>query len=121
MSRNDLDNLLRDHLADELGPERGRAEAAFRRRVTDPMQRRLSVPKKREVVDSPWSNRMVVGFALAACVALGTVLPRFLAYPTHGPADLPSSDRIFDTTTAGDRNPDLNDRDVRRDQLLIPK
>ncbi len=115
MSRNDLENLLRDHLADELGAQRGRAERAFRRRVTDPMQRGLAVQSARP---SPWAHRMMVGVALAACVALGTVLPRFLASPTHAPADHPGANRIFDATTAGDRN--VPYRSVDPDQVLIP-
>lgn len=79
MTRDDspIDDLLRSHFAGELDRQRGRCERAFLQQVTGPMQRRLDagVPSRRII---PWRNYSAVGLAMAACMAVGFVLPSVL-------------------------------------------
>jgi hypothetical protein len=77
MSRDELDDLLRLHLRDKLSGQRGRALRAFEERVTRPMQMRLSRPT-RSTRQRQWAT---TALAMAACMAVGFVLPRFLASP----------------------------------------
>ncbi|HEX8341768.1 MAG TPA: hypothetical protein VF624_12735 [Tepidisphaeraceae bacterium] len=80
-----MDNLLRSHLRDQLSGQRGRALQAFEDRVTRPMQVRLSRPT-RAARQRQWATTLL---AMAACVAVGFVLPRFLASPADSGSPAP--------------------------------
>jgi hypothetical protein len=108
MSRDELDDLLRSHLRDKLSGQRGRALRAFEERVTRPMQVRLSRPT-RATQRHRWAT---TGLAMAACMAVGFVLPRFLSSPGSD-AEWPA---------AGTFNPSLADYGpaTRRDNPIDP-
>jgi len=75
MSRDDLDNLLRTHLAGELDRQRGRAARAFTQQVTAPMETREAA---RPMRIGAWRRWAVTGMAMAACMAVGFLLPRVI-------------------------------------------
>lgn len=84
MRDDELDNLLRDHLAGELDAVRGQARRAFEREVTRPMQVRLR-QRAWTQVRARVRHAVPIALSMAACAALGFYLPRFLASPAAAP------------------------------------
>ncbi|MBC7784424.1 MAG: hypothetical protein H7144_11350 [Burkholderiales bacterium] len=78
MSRDDLENLLRNHLGAELDAQRGRAARQFESRVIEPMRVSLATRNRRLRSLRTWC---AVVSAMAACVALGFAVPRLLTQP----------------------------------------
>ena len=76
----ELDNLLRDHLAGELDPMRGQARRAFEREVVAPMQHRLR-QRAWQQVRMRITHAAPLVMSMAACAALGFYVPRFLSSP----------------------------------------
>jgi hypothetical protein len=77
MKDDDLDNLLRSHLAGQLDRQRGRAQLAFERQVVAPLQRKEEAESERYRI-GPARRWGVIALAMAACLALGVALPTFL-------------------------------------------
>ncbi len=74
MSRDDLENLLRNHLSGELDSQRGRAARDFDTKVIKPMQLRLEKRNRQWTAMRSWS---LLGTAMAACIVVGYTVPHF--------------------------------------------
>ena len=117
----DFENLLRSHLSSELDAMRGQAARAFAREVTRPMQRQL----RRNV----WSQHAArfrskvqhwgtIGLAMAACTALGVVLPRFMGTNDPAPLSTNTDSKIVTPSYAGyERTTELQHVDEGNVQL----
>lgn len=95
----ELDNLLRDHLAGELDSMRGQARRAFEREVVAPMQHRLR-QRAWQQVRTRITHAAPLVMSMAACAALGFYVPRFLS----GPA---TPNMAIGTSTAGKSLPQI--------------
>jgi hypothetical protein len=85
MRDDELDNLLRDHLAGELDAVRGQARRAFEREVTRPMQLRLR-QRAWTQIQARIRHAAPIALSMAACAALGFYVPRFLTGPGNSSA-----------------------------------
>ncbi len=68
MSRNDLEDLIREDLTSKLDPQRGRARTTFDDRVVAPMRTRLDGPA---LASGRWKTRALVAVAMLACIIAG--------------------------------------------------
>jgi len=69
----DLDNLFRSHLSGALDSQRGRAIKAFRAEVIRPAERSEARSSAYRIRN--WS---AIGLTMAACIAVGMVVPQFM-------------------------------------------